>query len=505
MRIKSFYNKFFLLTVLLPLLFTSCLADYLNDLFDLHAPCYLRYETEYGEAPSSKEFLNSYTLTASDLPTLTADSSYITFEGWYTDSRYSKKASAGMTITEDTTLYAKWNNKHDQTFTITYVTEYGTTPYSVTVTWGETLGNYLPTLTAYNMNFEGWYLDSEYYKKAEYWMSVEKDLILYAKWTTIESAAYYYIYYYDDGGNVIHSILAIEGTYLDDTYFSTDIIPYPVQPGYDFNGWYTDPYNMINEAIYQFLYHDYHLYPSVTPRMDTPYTVEYYLMDTENNSYEFVKQDSYTLNKEGQTDSYISLYDLRDNPLDTMYQLMFSEDTNNIYGPNCGTINGDGSSVFRVYYYGQNIYPNQFEQMEAGLPNVNEAYNIHFKPDSVNTFSLENIKQIIEDSITNTGSPYYKRFDLGLGSTGLTEIPANIFEGKDYINRIYLPESCEKVGVGAFYGCYYLNYVTFPSSSDPNKKWYYMDDSSTEVEFDTTDYYSCAEFLKNNYYEIYLR
>lgn len=62
----------------------------------------ISYESDHGTAPSSKtvEYVTgeSYTLTAADLPTLTADG-YI-FRGW--------SKSAGAKITEDTTLTAAW-------------------------------------------------------------------------------------------------------------------------------------------------------------------------------------------------------------------------------------------------------------------------------------------------------------------------------------------------------------------------------------------------------------
>ena len=505
-RVKPGKDRILLALLLLPLLFTSCLADYLNDKFNFHVPCYLIYDTAFGTTPAKKTFTDSYTLTAADLPTLSSGNSYTTFDGWYLDSAFTKKATAGTVIKDNTTLHAHWQDYSTRQYTIYYSSERGEYIYPVTVTWGTYLIYHLPTPYYYSNDyyFDGWYLDPGCTIKPDEWMKVESDLTLYAKWNEVTSPEYYYnLYYYDEGGNIFTTISVLSGEYLDADYFNGNRVSYYVQQGYDFNGWFTDPYNFTNDAIYQYIYQDYYLYASVTPRTDTPYTVEFYLMDTENNSYVFERQDQYTLYTQGQTDSYIAFYDYRDNPLDAMYQLIFSSDTTDTFGPTCGTVSGDGSSVFRLYYYGQNIYPNQFEQMEAALPNINEGYNIQFKPDAANPLSLEEIKQIIENAIINSGYYYYKRFDLGLGSTGLTEIPAYIFEGKDYIGRIYLPESCEKIGAGAFYGCYYLDWVTFPSSSD--KKWYYIDDTNTEIELDTSDNFANSEFLKNNLYEIYLR
>ena len=501
-------RQYFFFILLIPLLFSSCLADILNEKFNFKVPFYIKYETNYGTTPSKKNLTDTYTLKTEDIPTLSSGNSYTTFDGWYLDPDFTRKATPGMVIKDNTTLYAKWNDYSIRQYTIYYSSERGDYIYPETVNWGTSLSYYLPTPNYYSNDyyFDGWYLEPDFKTKAEGWMIVESNITLYAKWNEASSPVQYYcLYYYNDvGSDLFTTIMAQNGEYLTEDYFNNDKVQFPIPAGYTFNGWYTDPYNMINDAAYQFINQDYYLYPSISPNLDTPFTVEFYLMDTENNSYEFVRQDQYTRYEYGQTDSFVASYNYRDNPLDLTYQMIFSSDTNDVFGPNCGTINGDGSSVFRQYYYGHNIYPNQFEQMEAGLPNIHEAYNIQFKSDSLSTFSLENIKQIIENAIANNDSPYYKQFDLGLEGTGLTEIPSGIFEAKDYITRIYLPENIEKIGAGAFYGCNYLNYVSFPYNPDPAKKWYYMVNGSA-VELDISDASSCADFLKYNYSEIYLQ
>ncbi|MDY4432487.1 MAG: glycoside hydrolase family 88 protein [Prevotella sp.] len=64
----------------------------------------ISYSTSVGTAPASKS--NITTLTAAELPTLTATG--YTFDGWYFDKTFSKQATAGATISANTTLYAKW-------------------------------------------------------------------------------------------------------------------------------------------------------------------------------------------------------------------------------------------------------------------------------------------------------------------------------------------------------------------------------------------------------------
>ena len=63
------------------------------------------YSTAYGTAPASKEKVK---VIYSDLiPTLTATGH--TFQGWYTDDAYTKKATTGTILNADTVLYAKWS------------------------------------------------------------------------------------------------------------------------------------------------------------------------------------------------------------------------------------------------------------------------------------------------------------------------------------------------------------------------------------------------------------
>ncbi|MGM9713970.1 MAG: glycoside hydrolase family 88 protein [Prevotella sp.] len=72
----------------------------------------ISYSTSVGTAPESKS--NITTLTSDELPTLSAEG--YTFDGWYTDADFNNKATAGATISTNTTLYAKWTiNKYTVT------------------------------------------------------------------------------------------------------------------------------------------------------------------------------------------------------------------------------------------------------------------------------------------------------------------------------------------------------------------------------------------------------
>lgn len=54
------------------------------------------------------EVANGYALTSGDLPTL-EDAGGATFGGWFYDSELTDQATVGDIVSEDLTLYAKWN------------------------------------------------------------------------------------------------------------------------------------------------------------------------------------------------------------------------------------------------------------------------------------------------------------------------------------------------------------------------------------------------------------
>lgn len=65
----------------------------------------VNYSTPYGTAPKTVNKVKVIYSTL--LPELTASGH--TFQGWYTDSGFTKKAYEGTILTADTTLYAKWS------------------------------------------------------------------------------------------------------------------------------------------------------------------------------------------------------------------------------------------------------------------------------------------------------------------------------------------------------------------------------------------------------------
>ena len=136
-----------------------------------------------GTAPASVKIAKGEKLTNSQLPNPTADKKR--FDGWYKEQSCSTKWLTDTdTVTEDTTLYAKWTNL----FTVTFNTNGVTMQLApVTVEAGAKLtAAQLPNPTADKKRFDGWYKESACTTK---WLTdtdtITEDTTLYAKWTNL--------------------------------------------------------------------------------------------------------------------------------------------------------------------------------------------------------------------------------------------------------------------------------------------------------------------------------
>lgn len=101
---------FTITTIVFSLLFTSCLADYLNEKFGFTAPIYINYSSPYGNPPKRKQVSAGTLLTEEDLPKLyiKADEYENEFQGWFLDNKYTNPAYPGYIIEKSITLYAQW-------------------------------------------------------------------------------------------------------------------------------------------------------------------------------------------------------------------------------------------------------------------------------------------------------------------------------------------------------------------------------------------------------------
>ncbi|WP_337983581.1 InlB B-repeat-containing protein [Lysinibacillus sp. C5.1] len=159
-------------------------------------------------------------------PTTPTKTGY-TFAGWYKDATLTSEWDfAAETVTEDTTLYGKWDAN---SYTMTFHTNGGTAVAPILATYGEkATAPTAPTKTGYT--FAGWYKDATLTNKWDFATeSVTEDTTLYGKW----DANSYTMTFHTNGGTTVAPILA---TYGEKATAPTA----PTKTGYTFAGWYKD-------------------------------------------------------------------------------------------------------------------------------------------------------------------------------------------------------------------------------------------------------------------------
>ncbi len=182
----------------------------------------ITYNTNGGTSLSTdtKEINTTYTL-----PTGTTKTGY-SFGGWYYDSGLTSTVGATLTVSGNTTLYAKWNANN---YTVTYNTNGGSAISTDTKAYGTTYT--LPTVTIKTgYTFGGWYYDSGLTSQvgANYTVGAS-NVTLYAKW----SINNYTVTYNTNGGSAISTDTKAYGT--------TYTLPTgTTKTGYTFGGWYYD-------------------------------------------------------------------------------------------------------------------------------------------------------------------------------------------------------------------------------------------------------------------------
>ena len=125
-----------------------------------------------------------------------------TFLGWYFDESFSSKASFPLEITEDITLYAKWEkNAYNVHFEL-----YGGTGVSDLKTH-RIEAEPIPTKEGYT--FLGWYFDAGFANKASFPLDVTGNITLYAKWEENEPAG---ITFTVDGSGILTAVEGISET-----------------------------------------------------------------------------------------------------------------------------------------------------------------------------------------------------------------------------------------------------------------------------------------------------
>ncbi len=186
----------------------------------------ITYHSKFGTVPESFEIERNQTLVSEKVADITC--SPYTFLGWF-DSEdddhngTGEQINAGLEVTGNIDLYAKWKKA-----TVSFSTEYGTIPASITRYSGEVFGTEVPSVIDRDYYTpDGWFngstkLTSDYV--------LNDDAQFTAKWRAVE----YDIDYRLDGGSLP------SGTALKFTVEDTVALATPTKEGKIFGGWYTE-------------------------------------------------------------------------------------------------------------------------------------------------------------------------------------------------------------------------------------------------------------------------
>ena len=202
----------------------------------------ITYNTDGGTAVSS----TTGTKLPNPLPTTTKTG--YTFAGWYTNSAWTAAATAGATIDDDITLYAKWTAK---TITITWNANNGTvSPATATYTYDGAAVE-LPTPTRTGYTFNGWFTASSGGTKITEVGTTNKpatNVTYYAQWTAKGLTNYRtsctepstFTVTYNGNGNTSGSVPEDNTEYAKDAQVTVlDNTGNLAKTSYTFNGWNT--------------------------------------------------------------------------------------------------------------------------------------------------------------------------------------------------------------------------------------------------------------------------
>lgn len=175
----------------------------------------------HGTAPTAQTVENGAKATKPADPTAEDYS----FQGWYTDTRYTMEYDFSKEVTEDTTVYAKWVKKPIVSFN---KNGHGTAPASQTVELnGKAVKPADPTAEGYV--FRGWYTTAECTTEFDFNTPITADTTLYAKWNEIYTVTF----------NVGRHGTAPTAQTVENGGKATKP-ENPTAKGWRFDGWYTD-------------------------------------------------------------------------------------------------------------------------------------------------------------------------------------------------------------------------------------------------------------------------
>ena len=184
-----------------------------------------------------------------------------TFMYWYKDD-VDSEYDFDEIVTDDITLYAKWEKKPTITFDYGYDSKVETTK----IDYGSTVDEPTPDIRDH-YRFDGWYEDLDSDEEFDFTQPIYSDTVLYAKWTRVVIVEFVTF----DGDTQI-SPNPMEITY-GTTLRELDIDP--VRDGYEFVGWYVDSSLENGFDIDTPIKNDYTLYAKWNKKPTVTFDYEY--------------------------------------------------------------------------------------------------------------------------------------------------------------------------------------------------------------------------------------
>jgi len=201
------------------------------------------------------------------------------FVGWNTNPYASDANFYASTPATSDTVYAIWTPK---TYTVTFVTNGGSTVTARSVIYGEAI-NTSPATAREGYDFDGWYVNSNFSGgPATFPYVVSENTTFYARWEAIPSETENYSVKFNVDGAIIDTVYVVYGTGI-----GTSKMPLkPEKLGYDFVGWNTNPYAS-----------DANFYASTPATSDTVYaiwTIRTYSVTFDSDGVAFVPTQQVT-------------------------------------------------------------------------------------------------------------------------------------------------------------------------------------------------------------------
>ena len=339
---------------------------------------------------------------------------------WSTSLSTPSEFSFSGSINQNTTLYAIYEYYTEVTF---FYNDDNSPSSQQTLTIGNKISG-LPTPIRTGYSFSGWYKDQNFINKVTSGVSiVEKDMILYAKWTPIE-----YNITYNIGDDVTNLNTINEFNIETNTFYFID----PTRPGYTFTGWYTNEY-LIGDIIIGI--------------EEGSYGYKNLYAKWEGNTYnvDLIFNDGATANQE--------------------IEVEYGEEYGELPVPN-----RDGY-IFEGWYLENNDY-NSFVTLTLGTQRyVNENNNIVSTSENHNLYArwIEGTPGLKFDLTSNgwtligySGNSTEIYIPESIAGSPVSSISSYAFNGMDLITRVVVPESVESISEYAFYNLISLESITLP-------------------------------------------